>query len=231
VFDTANPQPSGLRFSLTVLPGNKFSLTTEGESASIYSYSRQSEIEDLPENLSINIKNNYNFGQEIKGEYYDFTVLLNSNYNPKAHLNKRFVFIFNKTADLVRNFSGFTIEPINRESSIVEISMKNPNAEKAADFLNMLTSVYLRRSLEKKNQIATNTINFIDAQLLGRVVFGQHDAMPLVWVAADGYRDLHQRRLPPAGYGGKEVVQVGVENHPGQDSHPLSQNRTFVLLL
>lgn len=167
VFDTAFPQPTGLRYQLTILPNNKFMLTTEGESAGVYSYSKQRDVENLPENLNINIKQEYSFGQEIKGDYYNFMVLLNTEYNPKEHLNKKFIFNFNKTADLVGQFSGFTIEPINRESSIVEISMKNPNSKKAADFLNMLTNVYLRRSLEKKNQIATNTIDFIDAQLLG----------------------------------------------------------------
>lgn len=62
---------------------------------------------------------------------------------------------------------GFTIEPINREASIVEISLHAFNVEKATDFLNTLTTVYMERGLEKKNQIATNTISFIDDQLLG----------------------------------------------------------------
>ena len=83
VFDTAYPQPTGLKFQLTLLSGNKFMLTTEGESASIYSYSKQRVVEEVPENLNINIKSEYNFGQEIKGDYYNFKILLNTAYNPK----------------------------------------------------------------------------------------------------------------------------------------------------
>jgi uncharacterized protein involved in exopolysaccharide biosynthesis len=44
--------------------------------------------------------------------------------------------------------------------------LKGNNSQKAVDFLNQLTHEYIRQGLEKKNQIAINTILFIDGQLL-----------------------------------------------------------------
>lgn len=165
VFDTAIPQPTGIRFNMQILPNNKFSLSTEGESATLYKFSNHQKIEDISGKVSSSGK--YEFGQEIKGKYFNFKVILNTNFDPKKHMEKNMFFFFNQAADLVKQLSGYTIEPINREASIVEISMKSTNSQKAADFLNSLTTSYLQRSLEKKNQIATNTINFIDDQLLG----------------------------------------------------------------
>ena len=37
--------------------------------------------------------------------------------------------------------------------------------KKSVDFLNKLTEVYLKRSLDQKNRVAENTILFIDSQL------------------------------------------------------------------
>ncbi|HOI88784.1 MAG TPA: Wzz/FepE/Etk N-terminal domain-containing protein, partial [Lentimicrobium sp.] len=165
VFDTANPQPVHLQFNLRILPGNQFSLSAEGESAMLYSFSNNQVLEKLGKKVNVNGK--FNFGEEISGQYYNFKILLNPNYKPQIHLNRNMSFTFNRTEDLTRMFMGYTIEPINREASIVEISMKTTNVRKAADFLNTLTATYLQRGLEKKNQIATNTINFIDDQLLG----------------------------------------------------------------
>jgi uncharacterized protein involved in exopolysaccharide biosynthesis len=165
VFDTAFPQPAGLRFNLKILPENQYSLSTEGEAAFLYSFSNNRQLEDISKQVAIS--GTFGFGQEIKGRYHNFKIILNPNYVPKEHLGKNMFFMFNKTEDLARQFMDYTIEPINREASIVEISMRSNNMHKAADFLNMLTTAYLQRSLEKKNQIATNTINFIDDQLLG----------------------------------------------------------------
>lgn len=85
--------------------------------------------------------------------------------DPEEDIENTYQFEFNDYFSLAENFGGFEIEPINREASILEIKIKGNNTQKSVDFLNMLTSVYLQQSLEKKNIIATNTIRFIDNQL------------------------------------------------------------------
>ncbi|MGE5316882.1 MAG: GumC family protein, partial [Chloroflexota bacterium] len=165
IFDTANPQPAGLRFYISIKNNREYTLSSEGEKASSYYYTK--ERREIPINEAISVSGRYRFGQEVKGKYYNFKIVLNHNFKGDEHLKSKMFFVFNKIEDLTREFSEFTIEPINREASIVEISLQGNNVNKAADFLNALTREYLQRSLEKKNQIATNTILFIDDQLLG----------------------------------------------------------------
>lgn len=165
VFDTLFPQPAGMRFNIIINNNKEYNLTAVGEKASLYYYTHTRK--DIPINEPINISGNYKFGQEVKGKYHNFKVILNHNFNPDKHLETNMFFVFNKIEDLTKEFGNFIIEPINREASIVEISLQSNNVQKASDFLNALTTEYLERSLEKKNQIATNTILFIDEQLLG----------------------------------------------------------------
>lgn len=53
----------------------------------------------------------------------------------------------------------------NEKSSIINISSAGPLVNQEVDFLSKLSEVYVRKELEDKNLIATNTINFIDSQL------------------------------------------------------------------
>lgn len=53
----------------------------------------------------------------------------------------------------------------NEKSSIINISSSGPEVSLEVDFLSKLSEIYVRKELEDKNLIATNTINFIDSQL------------------------------------------------------------------
>ncbi|MBC7451484.1 MAG: polysaccharide biosynthesis tyrosine autokinase [Cytophagales bacterium] len=53
----------------------------------------------------------------------------------------------------------------NEKSSIITITSSGPIVIKEVAFLTKLSEVYIRKELEDKNQIANNTINFIDSQL------------------------------------------------------------------
>ncbi len=165
LIDTLNPQPAGLKFKITIKSNQEFELSTEGEKVSSYYYTRQRK--EVPITKPLNIGGTFKFGEQITGEYHNFRIILNPNFLGDEHLKSDMFFVFNKIEDLTKEFSTFTIEPINREASIVEISLQSNNVQKASDFLNALTTEYLQRSLERKNQIATNTIIFIDDQLLG----------------------------------------------------------------
>jgi tyrosine-protein kinase Etk/Wzc len=51
------------------------------------------------------------------------------------------------------------------KSSILKITSKGSSISKEVAFINKLVEVYITRQLSEKNEIATNTINFIDSQL------------------------------------------------------------------
>jgi tyrosine-protein kinase Etk/Wzc len=59
------------------------------------------------------------------------------------------------------------VESISATGTIVSISLEGTNKKMDIEFLNKLTEIYLNNSLEKKNQEAIRTIQFIDDQLIG----------------------------------------------------------------
>ena len=65
-------------------------------------------------------------------------------------LKKSFNFSFRDYDGLVKEFKSFSIEPINKEASIVEIKLKGGNVEKLVDFLNTLTKEYLAKGPGKE---------------------------------------------------------------------------------
>jgi len=111
------------------------------------------------------LENTYRFGELVENDYGTFKIILTDAFDAEKDFDASYYFIFSDYLSLTESFRGFEIEPINREASILEIKLKNNNTQKAVNFLNMLTAVYLQRSLDQKNQIASNTINFIDRQL------------------------------------------------------------------
>ncbi len=80
---------------------------------------------------------------------------------------RSYFFMFHDPEKLTSYYSTLlSAVKANENSSIVNISVTGPNHQKNIDFLNALTSVFINANLDKKNQIATNTIRFIEEQLI-----------------------------------------------------------------
>lgn len=68
---------------------------------------------------------------------------------------------------LAGRFTGaLTVEQSNRFSSVVNLSLIDPVPAKAKDILNKIVEVYNFQAVKEKNIIATNTLEFIDEQLV-----------------------------------------------------------------
>ncbi|NQV03562.1 MAG: hypothetical protein HQ542_13010, partial [Bacteroidia bacterium] len=164
-FDSSFPQPVNIRFNITFLSGTEYRLEVQDEKVRFFDYKAKEPVDGREE--AINFDKTLKFGQEIAMPQFKFKTLLNANYNPDENKKRSFFFIFKDYPLLVTEFKSFGIEPINREASIVQLTLKGGNVEKIADFLNTLTSEYLARGLEQKNLVAIRTISFIDHELSG----------------------------------------------------------------
>lgn len=58
-----------------------------------------------------------------------------------------------------------TINPVNKTSSVVEISTITKNKEKGKDIINTLVGIYNDNAITEKNYVTSNTIGYIDNQL------------------------------------------------------------------
>jgi uncharacterized protein involved in exopolysaccharide biosynthesis len=164
-YDTSHYQTLTLNFNININSASGFVLAADGENLDLYDYRTDKKVEGEKLDL-ISINESHTFGEWIETDHYKFRILLSPKFDAEKDLNKKMYFIFNSTDGLVGRFKGFEIEPINKESSIIEIKLKGSNVEKSTDFLNMLTTVYLDMELDKKNRIALKTIEFIDEQLI-----------------------------------------------------------------
>src|SRR5690606_31737371 len=60
---------------------------------------------------------------------------------------------------------AIVIQPVNQDASVLTISIVEPIRQKGVDIVNKLIELYSLEALEDKNQIAANTVQFIDDRL------------------------------------------------------------------
>ena len=84
------------------------------------------------------------------------------------YLSKDYTFQINPLSYLIKYYqSRVRISNLQRGSSIYEVSLEVNNVDKGKDFINQLAQNSVNYTLDKKNQIANNTIKFIESQLIG----------------------------------------------------------------
>ena len=163
ILDTSVLQPYNLRFNLTILSKDKYKLDVKEENVSFYSYPKKELDPDKTSKISEG--RTFSFGKEVVDKDYKFKILLNSNFDSKKNITKKYYFVLKDYDGLVSEFKGLKIEPINKDASIVSIKLRGGNVDKMIDFLNALTKEYIEEGLDDKNLIANRTIAFIDNEL------------------------------------------------------------------
>ena len=144
IVDTSfKEQPYNVPVSINIISSNDYKLTI-GKSKEIQQTFTFGEPVKLP-NLSITI---------VKLEE---NIQVGNNFYFKLHNSASLAILYRNKLQVTS--SG------GKESSILELSTVGNNIQRECDYLNKLTEVYIQSGLEEKNQIASNTINFIDSQL------------------------------------------------------------------
>ena len=165
VFDTAVPQPVNIRFTVNILSGRQYQLSANYENVEFYSFSKREKVPGKIENVAF--EKTYPFGEEVSNGQFRFRILLNPNFKPAIDTKYSYFFVFNDYEALVGEFRSFTIEPINREASILGIKLRGRNGQKLVDFANNLTNEYIARGLDRKNLATQRTVEFIEKELQG----------------------------------------------------------------
>ncbi|MGV8964416.1 MAG: polysaccharide biosynthesis tyrosine autokinase [Candidatus Saccharimonadaceae bacterium] len=161
--DKSKLQPIDIPIYFKILNKNEVYIEAYGQNVPIYNY-----IDDNIVKYAdvLKISGKFKFGEEIKGEYYNFKVHLINNEVDIQPSAKRTYFSFSSPSYLTLNFQAeISVNLTSRTSSLVVIAMNGDNKLKITDFLNTLSNAYLERNLEKKNRIAINTVKFIDSQI------------------------------------------------------------------
>lgn len=165
--DLSKLQPLGVTFTISMDDAGNMELHSEvtGEKVELYNFLTE-KTQKGPKNLDIYKK--IKFGETVEGEGYSFVVIPRTtedgtNLKP---VSGDWMFSFRSYGYLGESWSSaLKLESIDKDASMVKLEIQSECPEKAAIFLNRHLEMYLQRTLDKKNQVATNTIDFIDRQL------------------------------------------------------------------
>ena len=102
------------------------------------------------------------FGQPVQHNLFFITVNNANNYL----VNTNLFFHFRSRESLVSDFSQrLNFGYVEEGSSVLNISLVSETPDRDIDFINRLCETFLADNLDRKNDVANKTINFIDNQL------------------------------------------------------------------
>jgi len=119
---------------------------------------------------SKNLEKKLSFNEKFETDYLSFTIAKNDkleiDYN--SLIGNKYYFYKNDFNSLVNTYKNrLNVDLRSPNSSILWLWINGTVSERIVDYINKLTEVYLRQSLDAKNRIVVNTIKFIDNQLEG----------------------------------------------------------------
>ncbi len=164
--DSTKLQVTGVKYEIDFINEESFKLILKADDK--YAYNVIKEKFDKSKGVNINIKEEYNFGDTITSPLFTFYINKTSFFDIDKikKENKKFSFKLHPKRQYAQKLiKDININPINKETSILKLSIKGSNPKKNIEILDKLTEIYIRSGLNEKNIMAVNTINFIDNQL------------------------------------------------------------------
>ena len=101
----------------------------------------------------------------VKSDFGNIRWHINQAYQPSVDIEKRFVTIQPIAAAVNKVQSALTIQPISKQSSILELTYNDALSERGIKILNNLIDLYGTTSVDYKSRMSANTLNFLDVRL------------------------------------------------------------------
>ena len=157
-------QPEEFPIGITLLDNHQFSVNIKAPKGKVsFSIGNQPIIE---REVDFNYHQTFNFGDTVSTEYFKFVVQLDSNYQDVIKPGSKYAAEINDMAKLIFAYqSTVIIEQVSKDIHAISVKMKTPDPPSAIAYINALTAAYLQRNVDKKNNIASNTIKYLDGQL------------------------------------------------------------------
>ncbi len=142
--DYVAPEAYNILFKMSINPNGTFKITAVDNK--------------MYEDLLINGK----FGKPIQHNLFFITTTKNYALNEKRDV----YFQFRSKESLVAEFtSRLRFNTLVEGASVLQVSLESENPDRDVDFINALLGTYLEDNLDKKNIVASRTMQFIDNQL------------------------------------------------------------------
>lgn len=111
------------------------------------------------------ITGEYNFNEKVETSDLVLELKLKENVDQES-LQLRYFFRANSRPALLSYLdNNLSVEPLNYNANIIRIRFKDHNVRKATDLVNAIDTLYLRYTIEEKNKVNLQKINFLNEQL------------------------------------------------------------------
>lgn len=120
---------------------------------------------DHPEAEEFTYDNTHRFGETISTQYFTL-VLTRTNSNNADAAKTDYSFTLNSDNALFEYYSGnLKTEALNKDATIVDVTLRDEVKQRAKDFLNALGRAYINQDVKDKSSVAGLTLKFVDEQL------------------------------------------------------------------
>ena len=161
--DSTKLQVTGVKYEIDFINKKSFKLRLKADDK--YAYNVIKEKFDKSKSVNINFKEEYNFGDTITSPLFTFSINKTSFFDIDKikKENKKFSFKLHPKRQYAQKLiKDININPINKETSILKLSIKGSNPKKNIEILDKLTEIYIRSGLNEKNYSVTLTRGIID---------------------------------------------------------------------
>ena len=163
MFAKDHVQPLNVRFLLTFLGTDQFVITAQGDNVPIFLYSKNKYTAEKENWI---FRRNGRVGKLMESQDLSFIIELDSTIrlNPEDYSKYSFEFINPRT--LISGYkSKFQFNVIDKKATVIELGVVSESVQKGKDLVNELMNVYSTQNLNRKNHIASITIDYIEKQL------------------------------------------------------------------
>ncbi|WP_426484154.1 GumC family protein [Flavobacterium sp. 2] len=164
--DIFEDTPIKAYFINKVILFDEMKLTLNCQLLNATTFSLESEVEEK-EDFLLSTKKEFKFGEKIPTKIGTLVIQKTAFYG-KNHTGrfKSIRIVITPLDELTENFrKKLKVEPISKTSSVVNVSISDPVAKKAEDFLDNMIEIYNEDAAEDKNFISENTSKFIAGRL------------------------------------------------------------------
>ncbi len=158
-----HPQPLEVRFDITFQDSGKFILTSKVKKAEFINFESNQTSHTKEDWIFLQ---NGKVGQLIETPDLAFIVEYRDTTNKNIDNNITYGFQFSKIPSISKGvYRNLEFTIVDKLATVIQISLKTESLIKGEDILNELMNVYSDQNLERKNHLASITIDYIEEQL------------------------------------------------------------------
>ena len=156
-------QPVGALFEIKFEQGNTVHILAHSKKASFYNYEKD---ETFGEKTEWDFEYKGKVGQLIENPELSFIIAIDSTLQNLLNTERTFYFSFSTLSQIAGEIGGgLSLGLVRKEANVIELGLNTHSLTKGVDILNSLMDVYSKQNLDRKNHLASITINYIDKQI------------------------------------------------------------------